>query len=393
MTGIACAQVRSYLSPLAGGSRPTTDPETFQALLAHGAVTGTPERPEITPVGRHVLSELEVRAYRVDDLSLEFVAGHLDRILGDLDHVAKTAEYFLAELGPVTPPDALPLVRPVAVSLANRRETPDELAEEFRNAWGSVEVMGGSAADRLMAAELLNASSADIATVYGPMNNTVQLVRDRLGASVPAVTVSALLHLHPRDDGSIATEEYFGLRSTVGGEESAAVLAPQVDSVESGQQRFSEMRDALAAVGATDSAVARTAAAYLTAIRATPAEAVPRVQALVEGLGTRLPRAYTAAAVLGSIDVLSPGELLNWFDKATEIAKAHRLAPSPAELAALGTSLVAGLPPGEFSPGMDLRGPPPVPLAALVALHAWLYRPLVVRPASEPASAPPAAAA
>ncbi|MCI4331882.1 MAG: hypothetical protein L3K19_08595, partial [Thermoplasmata archaeon] len=197
MANVNCGQVRAYLSGLMAGTPVLPDPGVWDTLLAHGAVTGSASAPELTPVGRHVLSELQIRASRVDAMPLDVVAGQLGRVLEDLDHVARTAEYFLAELGPLTPPDAIVLLRPVAVALANRRETPEELAQEFRNTWGSVEVMGGHAADRLLAAELLTASSAPIETMYAPMMNTVSKIREAVGNGTPAVATAAILHIWP----------------------------------------------------------------------------------------------------------------------------------------------------------------------------------------------------
>ncbi|HKV90790.1 MAG TPA: hypothetical protein VJQ43_06315, partial [Thermoplasmata archaeon] len=155
--------VRTYLSSLASG-RPDSraPPEVWESLVRNGAVEGSPDSPTLTDVGRHVLSELEVRASRTDPLPLDSVAQQLNRVGADLENVAKSASYFLAELGPVVPIEALPLLRMVAVGLANRRETPEEIAEAFRNIWGSVEVMGGDARDRLLAAELLDAEGASI---------------------------------------------------------------------------------------------------------------------------------------------------------------------------------------------------------------------------------------
>src|SRR5579863_3321069 len=189
---VTSRRVRAALRSVAAGPAVSVEPDVFEALHQKGALVGTRDRPEITDVGRHVLVELDARAGRVDALSLDRVAEELAAVVAELDQVAKTAEYFLAELGPVAPREALPFLKPVAVGLANRRGTPEELAEEFRHVWGGVEVMGGDAGDRLLAAELLSAASAPLDRIYAPVMSTALRIRETPGATSPA-TAAVLL--------------------------------------------------------------------------------------------------------------------------------------------------------------------------------------------------------
>ena len=342
----------------------------------------------MTDVGEHVLRELEVRAYRTDSLPLEVVAGQLDRVLRDLDQVAKTAEYFLAELGPVTPPEALPFLRPVAVGLANRRETPEELAEEFRNAWGAVEVMEGTAGDRLLAAEILNATGVAIEQVYAPMMTTIAKIREKLGAGPAAVSVAAILHASSDVVGPPTLEAFYDLRPKIGSDEGAAILARSFPDAASALPRYEGSAQALRSAGFPDGPDLRHAAAYLAASAEDASRLGPRLVALARGLTGRLERSLTPAVVLSDIDSLEPPELLNWWEKATEIVGSWKLAPTPAEVGALGLALVHGLPRGEFSTQPDRGYTTLLSVRALVALHAWIYRPLVPA-APRPASAAP----
>ena len=380
--------VREYLSSLRAGTAASASPEVWESLVRHGAVSGTPESPRLPAVGEHVLAELEIRAYRTDALPLEVVAGQLDRVLRDLDQVAKTAEYFLAELGPVTPPEALPFLRPVAVGLANRRETPEELAEEFRNSWGAVEVMDGTASDRLLAAEILNASSANIETLYAPMMTTVAKIREKMGSGPSAVSVAAILHVHPGADGRPSLENYYALRRTLTSDEAAALLARTFPDPATAIARHQEVARGLLSAGFPDGTDLRHAAAYLAGASTDLARFLPRLRPLAEGLHARLERSLTPAVVLGDIDALQPGELLNWWAKAVDIASARKLAPTPAEIGALALALVHGLPHGEFTTAPSEGYTTTLSVRALVALHAWIYRPLVVVPASRPSVSP-----
>jgi hypothetical protein len=385
--GLSCGDVRRYLAGVAANPPRVGDVGLFTALQPRGAVQGTADRPEITPVGRHVLQELEVRAYRADTLPLDTIADQLGRVLGDLDAVAKRAEYFLADLGPVTPPEALPMLRPVAVGLANRRETPEELAEEFRNVWGSVEVMGGDSRDRLLAAALLHAGDVAMDKIYSPMMTTTATIREIAGPRAPAVTVAALLHLGTADQSAPRIAEYTKARATTRTEEGAAVLAATgrpIDEVLAARAAWL----AQLAHGSPPTADDQVAAGYLVAVGARIERELPRVRALTSALADRFQAPVVAAAILSTVDWLEPGELMNWLDKATEIARQRKLAPTPRELAALGLGMVIDLPTSEFS----ATTVPPTPLltrlASTVAVNAWVYGELI-----PPAAAPPAVAA
>jgi hypothetical protein len=382
---VTCGAVRTYLGSLATG-RPPGAPasDLWDSMSRHGAVEGTSSSPAITDVGRRVLAELEVRASRTDPLPLETVANQLDRIGADLDDVAKSASYFLAELGPVVPTEAVPLVRIVALGLANRRETPEEIAEEFRNAWGSVEVMGGDPRDRLLAAELINSAEAPIEQLYGPMMKTMERVRSREGMRASSVTVATVLHLAAGPDKDPALDVFFALRSQAGGDEAAALLAATGRSAAEAVQLRDKWISNLPKLDPVD---AQLAAAYLAGEPATRADVASRIQALVPLLAPKFARPGVAAALLAMSAPIEPAELVNWLDKAGVLARNRKLAPTNPELDALALALVHGLPAAEFvATAADAAQYEPS-TGSLVALHAWLYRPLVA-PASRPATAP-----
>ena len=377
MSSPTCREVREFLASVSSG-RPTEPSDlVWEALSAHGAIQGSRSAPAITPVGAHVLSELQVRAGRTDPLTLERVAGQLSRLLEELDSVAKTAEYFLAELGALTPPLAQPLLRPVSIGLANRRETPEEMATEFRSVWGGVEVMGGDPRDRLLAAELLNASSASMEKLYSPIMNSTGMIRQRLGGLVPAVTPAAILHLMAGPDTPIALDAYFAVRESAGSDEAAALLVGVAPKDAKGAVT---RRDAIAArLGKTASPDARHAATYLIASGSAP-ELTDRTVVLAKALGSRITDPLTSAAVLSGLTHLPPEEIVNWVDKAIEILTTRQLAPTTREIAALAVGLVHGLPESEFLSPTAFTGTyaaAPMSIPALTALHAWIYRPLL----------------
>lgn len=387
MSGVTCAEVRRYLESVQQSSSGASV-ALFAPMQERGAVEGSAPAPKLTAIGEHVLSELNVRAYRLDARELDDAAAEIGRVQEDLDAVAKTAEYFLAELGPVTPAMAVPLLRPVAVGLASRREPPEDLAEEFRNAWGSVEVMGGDPRDRLLAAELLNAADLPTGEVYAPIMTTMERIRAEEGSRAPSVTVASILHLLTPQGLVVPVEAYRALREKVPGREAAALLAAMhggdTANALMARDRFLGQ---LSSGGAGDGDVA-LAATYLASVGAVPDEGVPRTKAVAEGIRGTFDRPFVPAAVLAAGSQLEPPEILNWFAKAQELIRARKLAPTEKEIGALAVGLVHGLPPTHFgfaTSAPDPAGPALESLPPLLALHRWVYRPLTE------AMAPPAA--
>lgn len=383
MSTVTCGEVRRYLAGLRSANFSVPSSETEALLKERGCITGSGPSAQLTDVGIHVLQELELRASRVDAMSLDDFAAQLGRVLADLDSVAHTSEYFLAELGPIAPPEALPRLRPISVGLANRRETPEELAQEFRAIWGGTEVMGGDPRDRLMAAELLHAARAPMEEIYSPMMTTSITVREVAGPRAPAVTVAAILQLHPLANGTPPLAEYQTLRKTTATEEGAAMLAATGRGV---SELLAARNQWLGALGGSATPDVQVAAGYLTVVGADPVTASDRVRRLAAGLKDRLPASSEVmASVLATATWLEPGEILDWVAKATDIARSRKLAPTPGELTVLGISMVMGLPPGEFSSAMP--GPERsrlTSLATLVVLNAWAYARLTAGPGAVP---------
>ncbi|HEV2317270.1 MAG TPA: hypothetical protein VGV89_06830 [Thermoplasmata archaeon] len=333
----------------------------------------------MTDVGRHVLRELKIRAYRVDALPLDRVSDEMGNALKEMDDVAKVAEFFLADLGPVTPPDALPYLRMSAAGLANRRTSPEELAETFRNTWGMVEVMEGDARDRLFAADLLVRSPVPASRLYAGMMHSMEMLRAPGGAVRHPVSTSALLHLYPTPAPQGKLAEWKQWRPHVHSDETAAILAGahSLDAL----HRLETLRTAIArSTRATPDA--EHAAAFLLLSAADPAETLDRMFVLASLLEGRLPTPLVASSLLVTRHSLSPEELLDWVDKAVAIVESRNLAPTAAEVTAIAIALVHGLASDRFGPGAPAAAAVTgtefaADVLGLLALHAWIYRPTI----------------
>lgn len=321
----------------------------------------------MTPEAERVLHELEVRADRIDSRPLDAVAEEIGTALASLDTAAERAEYFIAELGPVPPVEVLPYLRIVAASLACRPEPPDDLVEEFKNAWGSMEVLGGTPDDRLLAAELIASSGVDQGSFYSPMMNVVDRLRSE-GCTLPLAT-GVLLELRPSSENGRQVEAWAPTRRRTGSDVAAALLTG-----------VGPAAGALAAweawTRALDGESARhpAAAAYLASRGPPTTELVARVRAAADRLRSSFADATLAAALATTLLPYSTSEIADWLDKAVLYATTRQLAPVPAELSVIGLALLrGGTFPGVPTMALTETGGDPG-LGAHVALHAGLFR-------------------
>jgi len=370
-SALTCGTVRQYLAMAARGQSPTADPALWSALTTRHVLAGSPARPELTENGTQVLRDLELRAYRSDPISLDALEAELGSGVAALTEVADNAEYFVAELGPVPPVEVLPHLRVVAASLAGRPDPPEDLVESFKNAWGSMEVLGGTDLDRLLAAELVSASGDAQESFYAPLTQAVDTLR-AAGCRTPLAT-AGLLVLHPTIVTSPPVERWATARRAVGGDEEAAMLATLPDLSEA-LRRWQGWQPLLEG---TEADRRRTAAYLATAEEPNDATAA-RVRANSAEVGGSFELPTLAAALATRHLSFEPPEVHDWLAKAMHLATSRQLAPTRAELDILGLAMLRGLRMERESSGTGAgwwtRPPSENDLPAHVALHAWLYR-------------------
>jgi hypothetical protein len=376
-TPLSCRRAREYLAAVARNAARPSDPAAWPALRSHGVLAGAPDAPEITPIGRQVLHELEVRADRTDPRPLEEVAEEIGRWVGMLDGAARRATYFLAELGNVPPVEVVGPMRAVAVGLSVHARPPEDLVERFKAAWGAMEVIEGTSSDRLLAASLLTDSPATLENMYAPLTSTVDSLREA-GCRSP-IASAAILHLFPEITRSPALDRWSVVRQRVPDDEAAALLAGP-EELAATLVRYEELRTRWDR-GSPD---ARWAAAYLAVAPGGEATMADPVLRTLDRLPESVPAPLLAATIAVHHLGLEPPEVADWFEKALFRAGLHGLAPNRPELAALAVTLLLALPGPRRAPGS-------AGVLALTALEGWLHRSAVrPSPVAQAASPPPA---
>lgn len=363
----SCGRVRVFLASLARGSPDGPDSVVWEALASRHAIGGSRDRPAMTPESTRVLHELEVRADRVDGLPLDAVAEELGAGIASMDAVAERAEYFIAELGPVPPVEVLPFLRVVAASLAGRPEPADDLVEEFKNAWGSMEVLGGTPDDRLLGAELIAASGIDQGSFYSPLMNVVDRLRAE-GCPTP-VSTGVLLELRPASSNGAGIDQWVAARRRTGSDQAASLLA-----VASAPDRAIDAWTAWTQALGPGAAGRPRAAAYLAGLGLPTPDLVARVRAMADRWAPRFRDAALAAAVAAPLLPYSSTEAADWLDKSVAIATARQLAPASGELAVIGLALLRGAKLPGVRPMVLTEAGGDLGLAAHTALHAGLFR-------------------
>ena len=359
-----CARARRYLEDLTRGSASDDTGELWGALAPHGAVAGSKEAPTITEVGRQVLRELELRAYRVDERPLARVALEIGEAMAGLSRLADRAEYFIAELGPVPPVQSLPRVRIVASCLASRPESSEDLVENFKNAWGSMEVLGASPFDRLLAAHLVAASGVPQESFYAALSTTVDRLQAE-GCQSPLST-SALLHLFPATTLTPPVPAWKEARKRMRSDLEAAMVASGPHAANA-LARWDRIR---ARLKGSDRETSR-AATYLVAREEDDPNLIDHIVSIAKELEGRWKEPLLVGALLRRRSEFSVAELLDWLSKSEKVAQSRQLAPTRQELDVISLAFVQAL---VSSPSVGGKTPPAIPsLAAHVALHAWMY--------------------
>jgi hypothetical protein len=159
-------------------------------------------------------------------------------------------------------------------------------------------------------------------------------------------------------------------------DEMAALLAMlSVDPA--GRQRFERFRIDLGREAGMGGQL--SAALYLAAVGADPAEGLGRIRGTARLLSAETRRPLLLASLLThgpALGGLSPEELVEWVHVGSAAARRVQLAASEPEFEALGVALVEGLPVDAFAPPARAAGSAGAfgEAATLLALHAWAYR-------------------
>jgi hypothetical protein len=365
-SAVSCGAAREYLGALERGSPlPAGAVAVESALRKRALISGAVDAPELSAAGRQVLRELEIRAYRADPQPLDELGVRIGEAIRELGNMTVSAEYFLAELGSVPPTAAAPSLRAVAAGLASRDEPLDDLVESFTGAWGEMEVLGGSALDRLLAAELLAGAEVNQSVIYPSIISTADTLR--VPGSTDPVTAATLLHLFPAPTTSPPVDTWQSLRATLQSEVGAALVAGWPDALD----RVRALES-----GLSGSDRDRRAAAILLVALGRQAEttSLTLVARTAEALGSRFPLPLLAAAIVTAVAPMQPEEAVDWLDKSLERVRDKGLAPSDPERQVLALSLLLGLDWPKLIPGAagDTKREQRIPI--WVALHAWLYR-------------------
>lgn len=371
MAGPRAGEVREYLAAVRNGTG--GDPALFALLAERGAVTGSPTLPSLTGVGQHVLEELSLRASRTDGMELDRLSLQMGEVMAQLDQIARSGEQFLGDVGPLVPTEILPLLRPVAIGLANRGLAPEELAERFRSTWAMAEAMPGDPADRLLGAELLAHAAASTYQLLGPIMRTADALGSEPIRATRPVSVATFLHLYPAPRAEAPVTVWQRWRATAGSEEGAALLA----AANATPERFAAFRAELTRLGAKAGPDIHHAAALLLTASPQREPDFAEIGALAALWPIRPRFPLLTSAVLRSRHPGIPAaELADWVRKASVIAAQRRFATTPEDLQSIGFALVQSLSPECFGEAGCPTEPGEEPglLPGVLAAHAWIHR-------------------
>ncbi|MDA4123185.1 MAG: hypothetical protein OK456_08415 [Thaumarchaeota archaeon] len=319
----------------------------------------------LTDLGTVILNDLNVRNYRVADeefadFSEEVKATYAElrgivddavsalpllRIkLGDLDENYASADDEInsgsASQGSVKAPA---LLWSIAIGLAKLQGDQGEIKARFADAIDALEDFGSSTPNRLMAAEIMTASSEDIQTLESNLRELDQQVRALDVPGELSAGVAATIMAGRRYDGTYPMDRFAQLKELTPSSEAAAILAVIDVPVDELTSKFEAFRSMFVSWGYTKSEDTEVASAFLAIGQLEAVDVEEKLKYIVEQLKNYLAYPLVAAGILASIPVFEAHETLDLLEKAVTLLTFYATGLERSVLVTLAVRMIHGV--------------------------------------------------
>lgn len=337
----------------------------------------------LTGLGTIILSDLEVRAYRVDDEEFSAFVDEIKSTYAELRSVVQRSSWYVSvvranianidelsdenddtgERDDETPPAtgnmadvwmstqpqpqykvrSPPIVWSVSIGLGKLQGDPTQIAQRFAQATGALGHFKSSEPNKLMAEEVMTALGQPVPSLAGDLQNLDKTLRERkvpqeLSAGIASTILAGRMY-----DGSYPTDRFWQFKTVTSSYEAAAILAvmnlPYQDMV----TRFTDYRSTFASWGYTPSEDTEVASAYLAIGQLDPDGVKDKVKYAISQLSNYLEYPLVAAAILASIPVFEVHEVLDLMEKAVTLLSGYTIGLERSEVVALAVRMIHGV--------------------------------------------------
>lgn len=310
----------------------------------------------LTGLGTIILSDLQVRAYRVDDEEFSVFVDEIKSTYAELRSIANRAAWYagmakstlpgideLSESGDPNDMQASSIIWSVSIGLAKLQGEPAAIGQRFAMAMMSLQHFDSTVPNKVMAAEIMTALGVDLQQLEQDLQTLEKTLR---GQGVPgelSAGVAATILAGRRYNGTYPLDSFAQFRTLTDSFESAAILAVMSLPFQDVSSRFQDFRQTFADWGYSKSEDTEIASAFL-AIGELDAEGVKeKVKYAVAQLSNYLEYPLVAAAILASIPVFEVHEVLDLMEKAVTLLSTYATGIERSEVVALAVRMIHGV--------------------------------------------------
>lgn len=317
----------------------------------------------LTDLGVLVLSDLNVRIYRVADDEFSDFVTEVKATYGELRGIADKATTYVTNLKPRLPKieeeahddeagvvlsqggvKAPSLLWASAIGLAKLQGDPDEIQNRFMQAMALLHDYDSTTPTKLMSAEMMTAiGKQDVGTLGADLKMLDKQVRDSNVNKELASGVASTIMAGRRFDGSYPTDRFIQFRKVSPSFEAAAILAVMNITSDDLTLKFQAFRAMFSSWGYMQSDDTEIASAFLAIGELKADEVEDKLKYVIEQLGTYLQYPLVASAILSSIAVFEAHEALDLMEKAVTMLNGYTSGLERSELVALAVRMIHGV--------------------------------------------------
>jgi hypothetical protein len=326
---------------------------TMDRMVPYGG-----EYLSLTDIGTVILSDLNVRDYRVADQEFADFLAEVKAIYAELRSIADKAASYIVMLKSSVPeiedveladdddsePQAPSLLWSIAIGLGKLQGDTGDITQRFIQALNALRDLQSTVPSKLMAAEIMTAlSGQDVQSLASALTDLDHQFRSQGIPKEVSAGVAATIMAGRRYDGTYPTDRFAQFDKLTSSYESAAILSvmnlPYADLA----AKFQSFRSVFTSWGYTASDDTEMASAFLGIGELSADEVGERLKYIIEQLKNYLEYPLVAAAILASIPVFEAHEVLDLMEKAVTLLSGYAAGLERSELVALAVRMIHGV--------------------------------------------------
>ncbi|HVP24230.1 MAG TPA: hypothetical protein VMS77_10005 [Conexivisphaerales archaeon] len=305
----------------------------------------------LTDLGGIILSDLNVRNYRVADLAFPDFLAEIRSTYAELRGIADRASSYagwlqvripnLDEAGSSAAPS---LQWGTAIGLAKLQGDTNQIGERFSQSLNVLQGFDSTLPNKLMAAEVITATASQ--DVTGLEATLKDLNRQLLNEGVPkelSVGIATTMMAGRRFDGSYPLDRFRLFRTLTPSYEAASILAVMNLEYQGVSSEFQAFESMFSSWGFMKSEDTEIASAYLAIGGLAAGDVGEKLKYIIEQLRNYLEYPLVAAAILASIPVFEAHEVLDLMEKGVTLLSGYAQGLERSELVALSVRMIHGV--------------------------------------------------